>query len=84
MKPGTIVQLPDGRVGTVVFNGLCGVGIKWGRHDVTEADFEGTYGDLFDPSIDVWDWEWGPDAYLREPWPRADLECVGDDYEVLT
>jgi len=30
MKLGTVVRLPDGREGTVVFNSLIGVGIKWG------------------------------------------------------
>ena len=30
-KPGSIVRTADGREGTVVFNGLTGQGIAWGR-----------------------------------------------------
>jgi hypothetical protein len=86
MKAGTIVRLPDGREGTVVFNGLCGVGIKWGRHEVNEHTFAGTYGDVFSPSVEIDDeWPWKPDAWLREEWPGADgLECVGGTVVVLS
>ncbi len=84
MRAGTIVRLADGREGTVVFNGLCGVGIKWGRYDVTEEDFAGTFGDLFAPSKNIVKWPWYPDAYLRDPFPGADHECVGEDYEVVS
>jgi hypothetical protein len=34
MKLGTRIKLSDGRIGTVVFNGLIGVGIKWGEHTI--------------------------------------------------
>jgi len=81
-RPGTIVRVPDGRIGTVVFNGLEGVGIKWGGHDVSEADFEGTYGDLFPPTRFC---RWWPDAMpmLRRPYEYADpsLEYVCDERE---
>ena len=35
MKVGTIIELLDGKRGTVVYNGLDGVGIKWGEHNIT-------------------------------------------------
>jgi len=38
MRLGTKVWLPDGRVGTVVYNSLIGVGIKWGLHDPDPPD----------------------------------------------
>jgi len=82
MKLGTQVQLLDGRIGTVVFNGLCGVGIKWGRHDPPAEDFRGTYGDVF-TSEPPPDWPWFPDAYLRDEFPSADAECVGTEFIVL-
>ena len=82
MKAGTVVRLPDGREGTVVYNGLDGVGIKWGIHDVTIADMRGT-GGLFDTEVPE-DYDWTPDAMLRDPFPGADgMECVGGLYSVI-
>ena len=84
MKLGTIVQLPDGRIGTAVFNGLTGVGIKWGRHDPDQADFEGTSGGLFeDERPPVWPWQ--PDAMLRHKGldDVLGMECVGEEFDVL-
>ena len=89
MKIGTQVRLPDGRDGTVVFNGLTGVGIKWGLWNPALADFEGTVGDLHLIGVGSQekptDWPWEPDAMLREPELTGPLgiECVGEDYEVL-
>jgi hypothetical protein len=85
MKPGTIVRLPDGREGTVVFHGLSGYGVKWGRHAVKSSDFDGTVGDLgllgvHGKEMDIF---WQPDAMLREPYAAAALECVGEDYQIL-
>lgn len=33
LKLGTVIILPDGRQATVVYHGLDGYGIKWGRHE---------------------------------------------------
>ena len=86
-RPGTIVKLADGRIGTTVYNGLDGVGIKWGRHDPQTKDFEGTSGNCVEVAQDsparAHDWAWMPDAMLRDPYPGAELECVGQDYELL-
>jgi len=83
MKAGTIVKLPDGRIGTVVYNSLDGIGIKWGRHNITEDDIVGdgnlTHGAETVPE----NYYYFPDAMLRKPYHCADLECVGDDYKVI-
>lgn len=74
MKPGTLIQLPDGREGTVVYHGLDGYGIKWGRHVVPVDELK---------RCEAGD-EWAPDAMLRDPYPHAiknGIECVGEEYE---
>lgn len=81
-KLGTIVHLPDGRIGTTVYNGLDGVGIKWGRHWPDPRDFEGTSGGLLNDKPRLHPWPWYPDAMLRNPYPGADVECVGEDFEI--
>ena len=40
MTPGTVVKLPDGREGTVVYHGLDGYGIRWGRQKLSDHDME--------------------------------------------
>lgn len=81
MRAGTIVKLPDGREGTVVYNGLDGVGIKWGRHDVTAEDIGGHAN--FNTDEPAEDFKWYPDAMLRDPYQYAELDCVGSDFEVV-
>lgn len=87
MKAGKHVRLPDGREGTVVYNGLDGVGIKWGLHDVTAEQIGGN-GNLWN-NIPPRDFEWFPDAMLRKPYKVATymnedgIEYVGDDFEVI-
>ncbi len=91
MKLGTIIKLSDGRIGTVVFNSLIGVGIKWGKHFPNPEDFAGTNGNLLKSEPMPDDWPWQPDALLRKPLkPNAfkdygfsDKDCVGEDYEVI-
>lgn len=82
---GSQVRLPDGRCGTVVYNSLVGVGIKFGLHDPDLADFEYTDGNTrYSGAPD--DWPWEPEALLRDPWPGADkyeLECVGEEYDII-
>ncbi|MBU8921812.1 MAG: hypothetical protein KOO63_08330 [Bacteroidales bacterium] len=88
MKLGTQVKLPDGRVGTCVYNSLIGEGIKWGHHDPDPKEFEDTDGNtVLGGSPDEWEWE--PDALLREPWPESERfgftagQCVGDEFEII-
>lgn len=81
MKAGTVLKLPDERIGTVVYNGLDGVGIKWGRHEVTLEEIGGT-GGVFGESR-IGPYKWHPDAMLRDPYDGCDLPCVGLEFEVL-
>ncbi len=88
MKLGTQIRFNDGREGTVVWNSLIGVGIKWGLHSPTLADFRNTDGNtVSDGSPEGW--QWGPDALLRAPWDGCESygfaaeQCVGRDYEVI-
>ena len=86
---GSHVRLPDGREGTIVYNSLCGQGIKWGLHNPSAEDFRGTYGNTVraEPMPD--DWPWAPDALLREPWDGCERtgfsaeDCVGEDVTLL-
>jgi len=88
MELGTQIELPDGRVGTVVYISLIGVGIKWGRHDPNPDDFEGTTGNTIGESVPD-DWPWEPEALLREPWDGCESygfeqsDCVGSAFEVI-
>lgn len=80
MKAGTIIELPDGRRGTVVYHGLDGYGIKWGELTLTEEALDVIMhgdGNTFQRGQEH---EWNPEAMLREPYPGADCECVGDEY----
>ena len=85
-KLGTIVKLPDGRIGTTVYNGLDGIGIKWGEHHPPPEDFEDSHANFGagpESPVHANDWPWHPDAMLRDNYPSAGLPCVGEDYEVV-
>ncbi len=77
---GTQIIFEDGREATVIYNGLCGVGIKWGLHNPDPKDFEYT-GAEFGGDVPE-DWPWEPDAILREPYDGVSYECEGGDFEV--
>jgi len=81
---GTQVRLPDGRYATVVFNGLTGVGVKYGLHDPDPADFEGTCADLFEQEVPEHMECWLPDAMLREKEAEKylDLPCICEETDV--
>ena len=82
MKPGTIIRLPDGREGTVTYHGLIGYGIRWGRIKVdVEACLQGNGNTISGGAPSGY--EFMPEAMLRDPYPQADLECVGDKYEII-
>lgn len=84
MKPGTIIRLTDGRVGTICWRHLDGEGGVWGEHDF--LDVEENFSD-----------EWpAPDFMLREKKIESSLqrshlhfggkavECVGEiGFEVI-
>jgi len=88
-KLGTQIRLPDGRVGTTVFNGLCGVGIKWGLHNPPAEDFKNTHGDIGGKPQSP-NWPWYADALLRIPWPGvkertgfSPNQCVGEEFTII-
>ena len=80
MKPGTIIKLPDGKIGTIVYHSLDGYGIQWGRVRI-ERDEILKANPLFGhpPLL----YKWYPEAMLRDDYPGASIECVGNDYEIL-
>lgn len=81
MKAGTVILLPDGREGTVVYNGLDGVGIKFGRHAVTANDIDEASRNT------VAEYPWFPDAMLRNApimsQPDPAVEYVGEEFEIV-
>lgn len=81
MKAGTIVRLSDGRIGTVVYHGLDGYGIKLGEHDslAIEGALEGT-NPLFGSIPE--NFFYFPEIMLRKPYKGTKLECV-PDYEII-
>jgi len=88
MKPGVIVKTKDGRIGTVVYNSLIGIGIKWGEHYPDPVDFEGTDGNTVSEGAPE-DWRWNPDALLRDPWEGCEKfgfkpeDCVGEQFTIV-
>ena len=89
MKPGTIVKLRDGAVGTVVYHGLDGYGIRWGRIVLSPADraliaLGGLFGEPSELLADKQGAleELMPEAMLRRPYPSATLPCVGEKYSI--
>lgn len=84
---GSQVELADGRLATVVYNSLCGVGAKIGLHNPDPDDFNGTSGDTVDASV-AEDWPWRPDVLLRNPWRDGQkdfdgMELVGPPVRVI-
>lgn len=80
-KIGQHIRLPDGREATTVYNGLDGVGIKWGIHYPSMDDF--TNDPMFGKPPD--DFKWFPEAMLRDKGLEQllEMECVGEDYTFL-
>jgi len=87
MKPNTIIRLPDGRIGTICYNHLDGMGGVWGIHKFPESAFT-VDSDLLP----------APDFLLRERYlngrdmqrqlirkfnHKTKMECVGTDFEII-
>lgn len=87
MKLGTQILFADGRTATVIYNGLIGVGIRWGLHDPDPIDFYGTSGNTIAEHVPA-EWNWEPEAVLRHPWDGCQRygftreQCIGTDYVV--
>lgn len=85
MKAGTIIRLPDGREGTVVYHGLGGYGIQWGRIRVTLEDIQAasrSANPLFGEPPG--NYPYHAEAMLRVPYPGADIDCIGDRWEIVS
>lgn len=74
MKLNTIIQLPDGREGTICYHNLDGIGGVWGRHE---------YAIDRVPAPDFLLREKAYEARARENHANPYLECVPDDYKVV-
>ena len=51
LEQGTVVKLPDGRIGTAVYNGLDGYGIAWGVHAKPYPEAEAMLRDPYPSAI---------------------------------
>lgn len=98
MTLGTIIRIPDGRIGTICWHHLDGYGGIWGEHDFTGVD-AGFNDELPPPEFMLRNKD--VEELLRKRHPddeyrsqlvgidirykshRADLECVGEDYEII-
>lgn len=86
MAPGTVVRLADGREATVVYNSLCGYGVKMGRIMLSANQIEAIYqgdGNTLHNGNPTGRADIEPEAWLRDPWPGAKMPCVGEDYEIV-
>ena len=98
LKGGTIIKLPDGRTGTITWNHLDGCGGIFGEHDFTDVPqgFDDGWPTpefmLREKGVEKLirakhpDDDWhskltGQD--IRNKSHRADLECVGEEFEVI-
>ena len=82
MKPGTIVRLPDGREGTVVYHGLIGYGIRWGRIDIDIDSILAGDGNTMQSGKPA-GFQFEPEAMLRKDCLSLEIECVGEEYEII-
>jgi len=80
VKLGTLVRLPDGRVGTICWHHLDGYGGVWGEHDF--SGIEPGFDDAI-PAPEFMLREKAVEVLLRRGPHRSDVECVGTDYEVV-
>jgi len=78
MKLNTIVELPDGRIGTICYNHLDGAGGVWGRHQFEMP--EGGFGELPEPDFMLRDVSL--QGKLRGH--KSDMVCVGEEYSVIS
>ena len=78
MKAGTVIKLPDGRVGTICYSNLDGEGGVWDRHDFSHI--EQNINDDW-PEPDFMLRKKGVEQLLRKHGHKQDMECVGEEWE---
>lgn len=81
MKGGTIIRLPDGRIGTITWNNLDGQGGIFGRHDF--SDVPQNFDDGW-PAPEFMLRGKDVEHLLRDNNPNAKVECVGENYTVIS
>ena len=81
MKLGTIIKLPDGRVGTICWHHLDGYGGVWGQQNFSHIE-EGFDDEL--PAPEFMLREKSVEHLLKKGAHRNDLECVGEEYDELS
>jgi|GEM_PF-1774365 hypothetical protein len=81
------IRLPDGRVGTICYNGLDGLGIKFGLHDIPLEDLEGTSGGCFNDRLPLNhpSRKWESEAMLRDVKIQKyfSIPCVGEEFKII-
>ena len=89
MKLGTIIRLPDGRIGTICWHHLDGYGGVWDEHDFSQVDLSVNSGfseELPAPQFMLREKSVEPLLRRQSPYGgnhRPDVECVGTEYEVV-
>ncbi|HSW65453.1 MAG TPA: hypothetical protein VLH56_19410 [Dissulfurispiraceae bacterium] len=76
-----MIQLPDGRIGTICWNHFDGTGGVWGRHVFEMPD--GGFGDLPSPEFMLRKPERNTLIALVNSGHRVDVELVGEDYTII-
>ena len=79
MTLNTVIQLPDGRIGTICYNNLDGEGGVWGENTFEMP--EGGFGDLPMPEFMLRNKD--IEESLREWNDNPELECVGEDFIII-
>ena len=79
MKLNTQIKLPGGRIGTICWSHLDGLGGVWGEHTFEMPD--GGFGDL--PAPDFMLREKKLEDLLKRCGHKRSMECVGEEYEVI-
>ena len=82
MKAGTIIKLPDGRVGTICWNYLDGQGGIFGEHIWLKELSNVGFDDRF-PCPEFMLREKAVEHLLQSNNPLKGIECVGVDFEVI-
>ena len=85
MKLGTVIKLPDDRIGTICWHNLDGYGGVFGDHNFSHIDQD------FSDEVPLPEFmlrKKDVEGLLRKPngdgvGHRPDLECVGEDFEII-
>ena len=80
MKLNTIIKLPDDRIGTICWNHLDGSGGVWGEHEFEMPN--GGFGDLPAPEFMLREKE-VEESLRKSGSHRVDMECVGEECEII-